>query len=65
MLHQGLNGSSSEMDLGDLAQLPAGLSQIAGGLNEVAGGLTKLNQNYSVAFSALNDTINKMPLDIY
>ena len=61
MLHQGLNGSSSEMDLGDLAQLPAGLSQIAGGLNEVAGGLTKLNQNYSVAFSALNDAINKIP----
>ncbi|MDT8860250.1 YhgE/Pip domain-containing protein [Alkalihalobacillus sp. MEB130] len=61
MLYKGLSGSSNKMDLSGLAQLPEGLSLMADGLKEVANGLTQLNENYPIAFSALNEAMNGIP----
>ncbi|MCT8136982.1 YhgE/Pip domain-containing protein [Anaerobacillus sp. CMMVII] len=52
---------SSEMDLSGLAQLPEGLTLIAGGLGEVANGLTLLNENFTMAYSALDDSMKNIP----
>ncbi|WP_332631419.1 hypothetical protein [Halalkalibacter flavus] len=60
-LYRGLSGTSGEIDLSDLAQLPEGLSIMADGLKEVGGGLTQLKEHYEMAFSALNEAINGIP----
>lgn len=54
-------GSNNEMDLTQLAQLPAGLLQLAGGLAEAANGLTDLQQGYSQSFAALDEAISTIP----
>ncbi|SDY22450.1 X-X-X-Leu-X-X-Gly heptad repeat-containing protein [Evansella caseinilytica] len=56
-----LRSQSGEMDLGELAQLPDGLRQIADGLREVSSGLTLLKDNYSKAYSALDDAMANIP----
>jgi X-X-X-Leu-X-X-Gly heptad repeat protein len=58
ILNRGLSGTSGEMDLSELAQLPEGLSILADGLKEVGDGLTQLKEHYEMAFSALNEAIN-------
>lgn len=60
-LYEGLSGSSDELDLSDLAQLPEGLSLIANGLGEVADGLIQLQENYAIAFSVLDEAMNNIP----
>ncbi|OIJ09370.1 hypothetical protein BKP35_17050 [Anaerobacillus arseniciselenatis] len=60
-LNEELNGSSEEMDLSELEQLPEGLLLIADGLGEVAEGLTLLNENFSIAYSALDDAMSHIP----
>ncbi|WP_257009799.1 YhgE/Pip domain-containing protein [Evansella halocellulosilytica] len=61
VLNEEISGSSDEMDLSDLDQLPEGLILLADGLGEVADGLTVLNENFSAAYSALDDAMNGIP----
>lgn len=56
-----LSNGSSEMDLSGLKELPTGLSQLAEGLHQTADGLTKLNENYTVAYSALDEAMLAIP----
>ncbi|MGR3762852.1 YhgE/Pip domain-containing protein [Rossellomorea sp. NS-SX7] len=60
-INQSLAGQSSETDLSSLNELPAGLNQLAGGLNETAAGMTKLQDNYSQAYAALDGAIKEIP----
>ncbi|WP_416151664.1 YhgE/Pip domain-containing protein [Salipaludibacillus sp. HK11] len=56
-----LSESSGEMDLTELKELPGGLSQLAEGLHQAAGGLTELSENYTMAYSTLNDEMVAIP----
>ena len=56
-----LSGSSGEMDLGDLTQLPQGLSQLADGLDSISGGLTELKNGFTSAYAALDGAIQGIP----
>ncbi|MFE8700731.1 WXG100 family type VII secretion target [Cytobacillus sp. FJAT-54145] len=56
-----MSGDSSEMDLTSLNELPAGLTQLANGLTETANGLSTLQENYSVAYQALDGAIKEIP----
>lgn len=56
-----LNGASGEMNLGDLMQLPRGLSQLAGGLDDISDGLIGLKEGFTPAYAALDGAIQKIP----
>ncbi|SCC16197.1 X-X-X-Leu-X-X-Gly heptad repeat-containing protein [[Bacillus] enclensis] len=60
-INKSLSGQSAEVDLSSLNELPAGLNQLAGGLNETAAGMTKLKDNYSQAYAALDGAIKEIP----
>ncbi|MBH9967321.1 YhgE/Pip domain-containing protein [Bacillus enclensis] len=60
-INNSLSGQSAEVDLSSLNELPAGLNQLAGGLNETAAGMTKLKDNYSQAYAALDGAIKEIP----
>ncbi len=60
-INKSLSGQSAEVDLSSLYELPAGLNQLAGGLNETAAGMTKLKDNYSQAYAALDAAIKGIP----
>jgi putative membrane protein len=60
-INKSLSGQSAEVDLSSLNELPAGLNQLAGGLNETAAGMTKLKDNYSHAYDALDAAIKGIP----
>lgn len=60
-MSKSLNGNSGEMNLSELKELPDGLSQLADGLRQTADGLAKLNENYAVAYSSLNDAMMAIP----
>ncbi|UCZ54767.1 YhgE/Pip domain-containing protein [Bacillus shivajii] len=61
MFNKKLSGSSEEMDFSEMDQLSGGLLLIADGLEEVADGLLHFNENYSVAYSSLNDAMKAIP----
>ncbi|WNF38328.1 YhgE/Pip domain-containing protein [Bacillaceae bacterium IKA-2] len=61
MMSKSLSENSDEMDLSALIALPDGLSQLADGLYQTAAGLAKLNENYAVAYSSLNDAMMAIP----
>lgn len=50
-----------EIDLSKLGEMTKGLSQISGGLRETAKGLTTLKDNYTKAYSALDQAMNDIP----
>lgn len=56
-----LNGSSGEMDLGDLTKLPQGLSQLADGLDDISDGLIDLKNGFTSAYAALDGAIQEIP----
>ncbi len=56
-----VGGALGELDLADLAALPAGLSQLAEGLEGVAGGLTALGAGFAPAYAALDGAIGDLP----
>lgn len=60
-MHGGMSGSSGEMDMGELAELPAGLNQMADGLSEAGNGLLTLHENFSAAFWALDGAMDAIP----
>ncbi|XXM70602.1 YhgE/Pip domain-containing protein [Lysinibacillus sphaericus] len=60
-INNSLSGQSAEVDLSSLNELPAGLNQLAGGLNETAAGMTKLKDNYSQAYAALDAAVKGIP----
>ncbi|MDE5413188.1 YhgE/Pip domain-containing protein [Alkalihalobacterium chitinilyticum] len=59
-VHRELSGAP-DLDLSDLAELPAGLSQMAKGLSEAGDGLLQLHGGFSEAFNALDEAMNKIP----
>ncbi|WP_280770047.1 YhgE/Pip domain-containing protein [Salipaludibacillus daqingensis] len=56
-----LNESSGEMDVTELRELPDGLSQLADGLHQTVNGLDNLNENYTVAYSTLDEAMVAIP----
>ncbi|WP_058308101.1 coiled-coil domain-containing protein [Gracilibacillus massiliensis] len=50
-----------ELDAGDFSELQDGLDQVADGLKEVEKGLTNLNDNYTKAYQALDESMNAIP----
>lgn len=56
-----VGGASGDLDLGDLAQLPAGLTALADGIDEAAQGLTALNSGFTPALTALDAAIQGIP----
>ncbi|MBT2709042.1 hypothetical protein [Bacillus sp. ISL-47] len=56
-----LSGDSAKMDLTSLSELPNGLTQLANGLSETANGLSALQENYSLAYRALDGAIKEIP----
>lgn len=56
-----VNGALGEMELGDLAQLPQGLSQLADGLRDISGGLIALKNGFTPAYEALDQAIQGIP----
>ncbi|NLV86728.1 MAG: YhgE/Pip domain-containing protein, partial [Clostridiales bacterium] len=62
-LASALNGSSSSggMDLGELPQLPIGLSQLADALDSMSAGLVELKNGFTPAYAALDNAIQSIP----
>lgn len=60
-MSESVQGSSGEMDLGNIEALPAGLREIAGGIKESAAGLDALRENYSGAYSELEEAMAGIP----
>ncbi|SET53787.1 X-X-X-Leu-X-X-Gly heptad repeat-containing protein [Salinibacillus kushneri] len=60
-MSQSLQDGSDDNNSGNLADLQNGLKEIANGLKETEDGLSDLKNNYSEAFSALDQSINKIP----
>lgn len=58
-----LENEMGNLDMGELAMLPAGLSQAAEGLAGIGGGLDLLKTNYDAAYSALDQAIASIPGD--
>lgn len=62
-INQSLTGQSNEMDLSSLTALPSGLTQLGNGLKEVTEGLTSLQENYALAYDALDGAIQEIPAE--
>ncbi|MBM7660224.1 X-X-X-Leu-X-X-Gly heptad repeat protein [Bacillus mesophilus] len=60
-INASLLASSSELDLTSLTELPAGLTQLAAGLTDTVTGLTNLQENYTIAYQALDGSIQGIP----
>jgi putative membrane protein len=60
-INAALSASSSELDLTSLTELPAGLTQLAAALTETVNGLTTLQENYVLAYQALDGSIQAIP----
>jgi putative membrane protein len=60
-MHAALGQNSDQSALGGLKELQAGLTQIAGGLRETSAGLNQLRENYSAAYSALDQALVEIP----
>ncbi|WP_456276305.1 YhgE/Pip domain-containing protein [Bacillus sp. AK128] len=60
-INAALSENTAELDLTSLTQLPAGLTELATGLTATANGLSTLQENYVVAYQALDATINGIP----
>ncbi len=60
-LNKALSGNTSNIDLGELTQLPAGLNELAKGLDQTSAGLTTLQQNYQKSYTALDGAIRAIP----
>lgn len=56
-----LKNNSQDMGLGELKKLEAGLREIASGLEKTTQGLTSLNDNYTSAYNALDDSMAAIP----
>ncbi|QGH35544.1 YhgE/Pip domain-containing protein [Gracilibacillus salitolerans] len=50
-----------DVETGDFSALQEGLEQIARGLREASNGLTTLQENYTQAYDALDESINAIP----
>lgn len=48
-------------DFSALKELPVGLSELADGLHQTANGLTQLNENYTTAYSSLDEAMLAIP----
>ena len=59
-----LENGMGNLDMSELALLPAGLSQAAEGLDGIGGGLEMLKTNYDAAYTALNEAIASIPAEI-
>ncbi|WP_417898065.1 YhgE/Pip domain-containing protein [Bacillus haimaensis] len=60
-INAGLSGDAAQVDLSELAELPAGLTQLADGLKETANGMATLKENYAKAYGALDGAIKEIP----
>ncbi|SES12319.1 hypothetical protein [Salipaludibacillus aurantiacus] len=60
-MHAEVGGSSGDMDLGELSELPDGLSQMAAGLEEAGDGLIELHGSFSEAFGSLDGAMQGIP----
>jgi X-X-X-Leu-X-X-Gly heptad repeat protein len=60
-MNAGLSGDAAQVDLTELAELPAGLTQLAEGLMETANGMAALKDNYAKAYGALDGAIKEIP----
>jgi X-X-X-Leu-X-X-Gly heptad repeat protein len=60
-MHAALGQNSDQNPLGGLKELQTGLTQIAGGLRDTSAGLNELRENYSAAYSALDQAIGAIP----
>ncbi|MCA1318443.1 YhgE/Pip domain-containing protein [Bacillus tianshenii] len=60
-INAGLSSDAAQVDLSELAELPAGLSQLAEGLKETANGMAALKENYAKAYGALDGAIKEIP----
>jgi putative membrane protein len=53
--------SAENLDLSEMAQLPAGLTQLADGLNQISTGMTDLASGFSASYQALDQAIATIP----
>jgi X-X-X-Leu-X-X-Gly heptad repeat protein len=58
-----LEGQSGEFSLGSMLQLTPALAQLSAGLNDISAALEELDQAFTLAYAALEQSISGIPTD--